>query len=48
MDDKYQSKSCEEARGSYRFSHIGRSVGLYVVVMFDLWKVHCLRVVHTD
>jgi hypothetical protein len=41
-------KSCEEAQGSYRFSHLGRSTRLYVVVMFDLWEVHCLRVVHTD
>jgi hypothetical protein len=48
MDNKYQSKSCEEGRGSYRFSHVGRSAGLYVVVMFDLWEVHCLRVMHTD
>jgi hypothetical protein len=48
MGNKNQSKSREEAEGSYRFSHLGCSARLYVVVMFDLWEVHCLRVMHTN
>ena len=27
---------------------LGRNTRLYVVVMFDIWEVRCLYVLHTD
>jgi hypothetical protein len=41
-----QCKSREKAQGSYRVADLGRSI--FVVVMFDLWEVRCLRVMHIN